>query len=134
MQTRKDEDLEMTGIGETRTPIWRNEIIKLKTRALRKGVWYRALTRVERVCIDLVVKVVQRVRSILLKRMLSTVLKKLEEAMESPVHRLMREIGVSVASKLSRIALGWGNKSVERWAKDPGFQQYLAITCMNAPT
>lgn len=134
MQTRKGENFQMKRIGETRIPTWRNEIIKLKTRALRKGVWYRALTRVERACIDLVLKVVQRVRSFLLKRMLSTILKKLEEAMESPVQRLMRNIGGNVALKLSQIAQGWGNKSAECWAKDLSFQQYLTVTYMNAPS
>ncbi len=66
----------MMKIGEMRVPLSRNEIIKVKTKALRRGVWYRVLTRVERACIDLVIKVVERVRSRLLTRVLSSILKK----------------------------------------------------------
>jgi len=105
----------------------------MRTRALRKGVWYRALNRVERACIDLVVNVVERVRSRLLIRVLFSVLKKLDEAMESQVRRLMREAGGTLASKLSVIAQNWGNKSAIGWAKDAGFLQYLTIIYVNKP-
>lgn len=120
-------------IDEKRTPLTRNEIIRVKARALRRGVWFRVLTKIERACVDLVIKVVERVRSRLLQKVLSSVIKKLEEAMESRVQRLMREIGDNLAKKMSQIAEDWGNKSAVRWAKDAGFVQYLTITYMNAP-
>jgi hypothetical protein len=82
---------------------------------------------------DLVIKVVDRVRSFSLKKVLSSILGKLEAALESPVQRLMREIGADLVSKLSKIALGWGNKFAVHWAKDVGFVRYLTITHMNAP-
>jgi len=66
--------------------------------------------------------------------MLSSILKKLEEAMESRVRRLMREIGGDLALKLGQIAQKWGNKSASGWVKDAGFKQYLTITYMNAPS
>jgi hypothetical protein len=77
--------------------------------------------------------VVERVRSRLLQKVLSSVIKKLEEAMESQVCRLMREMGGSLAQKLSQIGQDWGNTSAVRWAKDAGFMQYLTIAYMNAP-
>ena len=123
----------MKTTGEVRVPLARYELIKVKARALRRGVWYRVLTRVERACIDLVIKVVERVRSFSLKIALSSILSKLELALESPVQRLMREIGVDLVSKLSKIALEWGNKAAVQWAKDVGFKRYLTITHMNAP-
>jgi len=120
-------------LSEKRTPLMRSEIIRIKARALRKGVWFRVLTRVERACIDLAIMVVERVRSRLLQRLLSSVLNKLEDAMESQVRRLMREIGDNLAKKVSQIAQDWGNRSAVCWAKDAGFTQYLTITYMNAP-
>jgi predicted ArsR family transcriptional regulator len=105
----------------------------MKTRALRKGVWYRALTRVERACIDLVIKVVEKIRSFLLKKMVSSILKKLEQAMESQIRRLMREIGQDLVLKLSQIAKKWGNRSASRWTEDAGFVQFLTITRINMP-
>ena len=133
MQNRKGENWEMTNASEMRMSLSRSEIIKAKTRALRKGVWYRVLTNVERACIDLVIKVVERVRSRLLSSVLSSILRKLDAAMESQIWRLMRELGGKLASKMSQIAQNWGNKSAVQWTKDAGFVQYLTINHMNAP-
>jgi len=124
----------MKKIGKNQIPLTKNEISKVKTRALRKGIWYRVLTKVERACIDLVIKVVERIRSFLLKKMLSSILNKLEAAMESHVKHLMREIGDKLAFELSQIAQNWGNKTAARWAEDSGLMQYLTITHLNAPS
>jgi len=121
-------------LGEKRTTLMRSEIVKVKTRALRRGVWFRVLTKVERACLDLAIIVVERVRSRLLQRVLTSVLNKLEEAMESKVSRLMREVGDNLAQKLSQIAQDWGNRSAVQWTKDSGFVKYLTITYMNTPS
>jgi hypothetical protein len=118
-------------IGEKRILLTRGEIIKVKTKALRRGVWFRALTKTDRACIDLAIIVVERVRSRLLLKVLFSLMKKLEEIMESHVHRLMREVGGSMAKKLSKIAGEWGNESAVRWAEDSGFIRYLTITYLN---
>jgi len=117
--------------GEKRILLTRGEIIKVKTKALRRGVWFRALTKMDRACIDLAIIVVERVRSRLLLKVLFSLMKKLEEIMESHVYRLMREVGGSMAKKLSAIAQEWGNESAHSWVSDPGFIQYLVITEMN---
>ena len=109
-------------------------IAQIKTRALRKGVWYSALTTGERAYLDLVTKVVERVRSGLLAKVLSSIITKLEEAMGSPFQRLTKMVGGEFALKLSRIAQTWGNKSAKCWAEDACFKQYLTITYLNTPT
>ena len=63
--------------------------------------------------------------------MLFSVLKKLEESMESQVGCLMREVGGNLAKKLGRIAQAWGNGSAVNWAEDSGFIRYLTITYVN---
>ena len=123
----------MRKMCELRLSISRSEILRVKAKALRKGVWYRILTRVERACIDLVIRLVERVRSCLLGKIVSDVLKKLDEAMESGVQRLMREIGGGLALKLSQVAQDWGNKSAVQWANDFGFIRYLAVAGVNSP-
>jgi len=134
VQGRKTQNQVKKMLSEKRTPLMRSEIIQIKTRALRRGVWFRVLTRMERACVDLAIIVVERVRSRLLRKVLWAVLNKLEEAMESQVRRLMQEIGDSLASKLSRIAQDWGNESAVEWAKDASFIQFLTIIYMNTPT
>jgi len=134
MQDREGEAMTIMTRCRARIPLTRNDIIKIKTRALRKGVWYRVATRTERACIDLVIKVVERIRSRLLQNVVSSVLTKLEEAMESRVRRLIREVGSKLASRLSQIAQNWGNKSAVKWGGDSHFLQYLTITYMNEST
>ena len=116
-----------------RFSLCRADLIKVRTRAIRRGVWFRALSRVERAQIDLTIRVVQRVRSFLLAKVLDSVLRKLFEAMDSRVSRLMRDVGLPLTRKLSAIARSWGYKSAESWADDPGFAQFLAVNFMNTP-
>jgi len=117
--------------GEKRALLTRSEMIKVKTRALRRGIWFRALTKTERACIDLAIIVVERIRSRLLQKVLFSIIKKLDEIMESQIQRLMGEVGVNLAKKVGRIAQMWGNESAVRWAEDSGFIRYLTITYLN---
>lgn len=109
----------------------RFELEKLRVKARRRGVWFRVLSRVERGLVDLSIKVVEKVRSLVLARTLTGVVKKLLDAMESEVARLMRTVGRQLAQSLSEIAQGWGNKVARLWALDDGFIRYLAVTQKN---
>jgi len=111
----------------------RHELVLLRVKALRRGVWFKVLNRMERGLIDSVIKVVDRVRSTLLAKVLTSVVKKLLTAMESKVTRVMREVGQLLAQKISLIAQSWGNKSAKEWITNKGFVQYLAVTVMNTP-
>jgi hypothetical protein len=109
----------------------RKDIARVKTRALRRGIWYFALTRMERACMDLVIRLVDKVHSRLLAKVLFSIMEKLEAAMEGKVSRLMHEVGINLAKKLSKIACEWGNASAVRWAEDSSFIRYLTITYLN---
>ena len=117
----------------TRIPLTRVELAKIKVKAIRRGLWFKVLSRTERASIDLTIKVVERVRSLILARMLGAIVRKLLDAMESKVARVIREVGRGLAEKLSRIAQRWGNKSAHHWKEDPSFVRYLAITYINTP-
>jgi hypothetical protein len=110
----------------------RFDLINVKARAVRRGVWFRVLSRMERACIDLVVRVVERVRSFRLEEMLSSILSKLEVALRNPVQHLMCTEARGLAVKLSRIAQQWGNRSAVGWAGNSGFIRFLAVSCLNA--
>ena len=118
---------------QTCIPLTRGELTKMKVKAIRRGFWFRVLSRTERASIDLTIKVVERVRSFLLARVLGAIVGKLLDAMESKVASVMREVGRDLAERLSRIAQSWGNKSANHWTEDPSFVQYLAITYINTP-
>lgn len=110
----------------------RASLIKVRTRAVRRGVWFRALSRVERAEIDLTIMVARKVRSLFLAKVLYSILGKLFEAMESKVSRLKREVGLPLARKLSAIAQSWGCRSADSWTRDLGFIQFLTVNYMNA--
>jgi hypothetical protein len=103
----------------------KTQLIKLKLKAMRAGVWFRALPRIDRALIDLTIKVTHS-SSILAKSILS-ITRKLEALLESRFVRAIREIGFSLAHKLSLFAQKWGNKAAKEWTNDFGFVRYLAV-------
>lgn len=113
------------------TAISKNELIKIKTKAMRRRVWFRTLTMSERAQIDLTIKFVQKVRSLLLSRVLVSIMRKLMDVIEGRVVCAMRDVGCGLAEKISRIARSWGNQSASEWTEDRGFTQYLTIMWMN---
>jgi len=118
--------------GAKSVPLTREALAKLKLKALRRGVWFRDLKHSERKLLSLTIRVVQRVRSFMLARLVSRIVGKLCEAMESRIFRLMRTEGRTLAEKLSKIAEVWGNRAAKSWAKDSGFIQYLTISSLSS--
>jgi len=116
---------ELTGFGM-------DKLAKIRLVAVRRGVWFRVLSRLERGVIDLTLRVTRRIRSRILARVVYSIVKKLLEALESKVKQQMRQIGVPLAEKISLIAQKWGNKNAYGWAGDVGFIQYLTIMNMNS--
>jgi DNA-binding MltR family transcriptional regulator len=80
----------------------KKQLINLKTRALRSGAWFRALKRIDRVLIDLTIKVVDNVRSSSLAKSILMLTNKLEYVMKSPFSRRLEKIGLLLAQKIVR--------------------------------
>ena len=118
------------GLGRTRSndPSRRECLIKVRREARRKGCYYRVLKQSERMLLDLTIRVVEKIRSFILAKLVSQIVGKLLEAMESRVYRLMRTEGRSLAERVSKIAQSWGNRSAKSWVKDRGFIQYLTVS------
>ena len=120
----------------TRTggPLEKNELAEIRAKAMRRGVWFRVLSRGERAQMELTMRIVKRIRSFFLAKVLTNIVEKLLAAMESKVARLTREVGSALAQKLCGIAQSWGNKSALNWIDDPGFKRYLAVMYINTPS
>ena len=110
----------------------RRVLAKLRLRAIRCGVWFSDLKDVERKLLDLTIAVVERVQSVRLAKVVSSIVEKLLQSVESRLSRLMRVRGRNLAEKLSRIAQDWGNKAAVHWADDLGFVEYLAVASVEA--
>jgi hypothetical protein len=110
----------------------RGQLVKLRLKAMRSGVWFRALPRIDRALVDLTIKVACEIRSCTLAKSLLTVVRKVEGLMENKLLRVVREIGLPVAQKLSLIAQKWGNAAAKNWVSD-GFAKFLAVLALNEP-
>jgi hypothetical protein len=108
-------------------------LVKLRFKAVRAGVWFRALPRIDRVLVDLTINVASNVRSLTLAENLLTVIRKLEGLLESSLSRAFREVGFPLAQKLSLMAQKWGNSSAESWPSDSSFIRFLAVMHINEP-
>jgi hypothetical protein len=109
------------------------QLIKLRLKAMRAGVWFRALPRIDRVLVDLTIRVASNVRSVTLAKCILVVTRKLEGFLESSLLRAFREVGFPLAQKLSVVAQKWGNNSAEKWASDLSFMNFLAVMHINEP-
>ena len=111
----------------SKIPLTRESLVRLRLKALRRGNWFRDLKREERKLLELTIRVVEKVHSSLLAKIVSRIVGKLCEAMESKIFRLMRTEGRNMAENLSKIANAWGYQAANSWAKDRGFMQYLVV-------
>jgi hypothetical protein len=95
--------------------------------ALRRGIWFRSLSRIERGVLDLTELCVTCIKSVKLANLVIAILEKLELAKESTVDRLVRTVGLSLAQKIVSIAQRWGNSTAKQWATDTSFACFLAV-------
>jgi hypothetical protein len=109
------------------------QLMKLKLKAMRAGVWFKALPRIDRVLVDLTIRVAGAVRSFTLAQNILTVVRKLESVMESRFARAVKEVGFPMARRLSLVAQKWGNAAARSWESDKGFAKYLAAMSFNEP-
>jgi hypothetical protein len=96
-----------------------------KKHALRRGVWFKALNRVERGIIDLTVRYVDTVKSTALAKVLTAIIEKLQQTMETFTDKMIRTVGLPLARKISDIAVSWGNHLAKLWAEDHAFARFL---------
>jgi len=111
------------------------KLIELKTRSMRRRIWHKVLNKLERAQVNLTIRIVKKVRSPLLARVLNSIINKLSNALQSKVLTMTKLVGFTLARKLSKIAQSWGHKTAEMWAQDSKFARFLAIMNLNsAPT
>ena len=107
------------------------KLVEARRFALRRGVWFRVLSRVERGVVDLTVRYVDDIKSTKLAKVLTAILEKLALAAESVVDRMVKSFGLVQTRKISGVAVGWGYVGALAWAEDRGFARFLAVMHMN---
>jgi hypothetical protein len=105
----------------------RESLARLRLKARRNGTWFRDLKQNERSLLDLTIKVVEKVRSFMLAKVVSRLVSRLCDALESRICRLICTEGHEMAKRLSMIGEGWGYRAAKSWVADRGFMQYLVV-------
>jgi hypothetical protein len=113
------------------SPLNRTQLIKLRVKAMRAGVWFKALPRIDRVLVDLTIKVAETIRSAFLAKSIFVVVGKLEGLLESSIFKSLRLFGRPLAEKISLTAQKLGNTSAKSWAEDSSFAFFLAVMHTN---
>jgi hypothetical protein len=106
-------------------------LMKLKAKAVRAGVWFKALPRIDRVLVELTIKVAESIRSSHLAKSIFAIVGKLEGFLENKIMKSVKAVGHPMAEKLSAIAQSWGNFSAKNWITDFSFITYLAVMYAN---
>jgi hypothetical protein len=117
--------------GKFSSSLTRNDLVGLRSRALRRGVWFRVLGRVERSLVDLAIRIVHRVRNPVLYKALVSIVNKLWDSFDDRVSRAIRTIGFPSAQRLSLLAQQWGNESARNWMFDLSFARFIAVMHIN---
>ncbi len=107
------------------------ELLKLRTKAMRSGIWFKALQRIDRVLVNLTITVASNIRSQTLAKSILIITRKLHELLENKLSNTMKSIGFPMAKKLSMFAQKWGNRKAQEWQRDLSFVRYLAIMKLN---
>jgi len=108
----------------------RDYLLGVRLKAIRKGIWYKALDRVERGIIDLTTRIVEKVESSVLGIELVKILSKLTNSMKSEFVKRLKEFGFNRAKEIAHQAMVLGSLKMN-WASDIGFAKYLTVMDMN---
>ena len=107
-------------------------LVKLRAVAIRRGLWFKVLSAVERAVVDLTIRVVERVRSPRLKEVLRSIASMIADALKA---RSFKEralaLGLALAERVARAAERLGCERAREWMNDPGFVMYLGVSWLN---
>lgn len=119
-------------IENTESNAFKNDLLHMKKKSLRNGVWFKALSKIERGIIDLTVRYVERIRSHLLIDVLQRILKKLSEAVNHPFVWRVEQIGRPLAKCASEVALSWNVKQAVSWKDDVSYIRCLGLNYLSS--
>ena len=109
----------------------RKGLMKIKARAFRRRVWFKALSRAERAIIDLTIKCVERVQSRILTRVISKIVDKILKTLKNRFLETADKVGRETVERLCRIAGRWGNRTASGWNHDFVFIRFLGVNAVN---
>lgn len=109
----------------------RQDLARIKARALRTKIWFKAISKVERAIVDLTIKCTETIRSHVLMAAVTAIVNKILQSFEESFMTRAERIGQEIVEALCAIAEKWGNKSSSTWKRDARFTVYLGVSALN---
>ena len=100
----------------------------LRTKALRKGIWFQTLTHQERILAGLIRKHVKIVRNVVLATVIAKIVVKLINAIRNSFLDKIEKIGRPVAKIWSTSACAMGWNQAAKWIDDKEIVIWLGLT------
>jgi len=120
--------------GEVTNLLTRQDLVRVRTNALRQKVWFKVASRLERGIVDLTIRCVEKIKSPVLARIVSKIIKDLEQVLESNFLKTVENVGHKIVGRLCKIALSWGNARASTWRDDVDFVRFLGVSALNLHT
>jgi len=111
----------------------REILVEARRRALRRGVWYRALDGVERGILSLASQIIDTVRSSMLSVQLVKIIAKIRDACKSGFIKHLERFGMARVRVIQAQAASFGYREAEGLSKDSKFMRYLIFIDFNQP-
>ena len=109
----------------------KQDLLKIRSRALRTRIWFRALSKVERAIVDLTIRCIAKIRSNVLARTISMIVSKLLWSLEEGFMKRAERIGCEIAESLCTLGERWGNNAFSTWKYDKRFIKLLGVNALN---
>jgi len=105
--------------GEVANLLTRQDLVRVRTNALRQKVWFKVASTLERGIVDLTIRCVEKIKSPVLARIVS---------------KTVENVGHKIVGRLCKIALSWGNARASTWRDDVDFVRFLGVNAHNMRT
>lgn len=105
----------------------RDSLLRLRRRALRQGLWFKALNRVERALVQLTARCIESPSSPRLLAILSQIVGKLNAFVVESFNGLIERLGTPLAERIALLGQRWGLTNADAWKTDIHFIRYLGL-------
>ena len=117
--------------GTHQLRLTRAVLVDIRNRCVDKRVWFGTLSHLERSVMNLTITLVDEVKSSRLAEVLTGIVSRLQDALQSVFLAKARREGLIIAKKMAEIAYSWGNRGALAWIDDKGYVLFLGISSIN---
>ncbi len=104
----------------------------LRTRALRRGIWFQVLTTEDRILTGLLRKHIKIVKNAALATVVARIIGKLLCGLKNSFWRMIEGLGQPIAESWARAAYSMGWKGASKWVQDVNIVRWYGLMAYNS--